>query len=929
MSGDLSESDSGDKTPRTPGRWSDDEDRYGNTTPYQDINIDDAYERMSIDGKEQAGDIDMGSSDNGSSASYEEDPETSESYSETSESSYREEEPEGDTFMDYDASDAKEEQPVFDIKDDIKTIDEFFKKNEYVIIRVLDENEQKEHIAEQVREILLKQPWKTKFNILGDSSGELLDLAVVKDEHINQLTKPLSENERKKYAAAWPMSIRRGGCADPQAFHLKKVWEVRQNKKLSVIAKAIMKERHITKKEERVPGALYRTSIMTDDELPDDIWVTIDTSIQQLPNDVHNKWTSTSLEDAINDKTEMKRLEGKLMYTDSTFEFVSSGDDLFAYELLNKWNTSEGTDGYYKSSSKEKKEKHYYKFTAGIAEEYKDRKQTIVVPAGCAIFWSQHLLYKEQENPTDRIQFGMYLGYRTAKSRKNYNEISKIDELDDRLRCTALGVAPKLYPNLEPVEYPPMKPTNDMARRLDPHWPGLKTKTVYGERYLDTLLPVAKREYTGPLLNDLGKNLLGYKPTSLGSNSNILSKSVGTNIWKKLALENRIELLVEMDVKIEYEPKKIAQGDASGDEDDRGDEDDTLAGTLSDAMKKMKEKIMEEVYKEWRCIKEYDAIEVEKAIKNHGAEQYFHKKGAKGVGGTASYENEFTKWLDKERMKEMISEIKKKKTMRKKRDKGEPKPKPRGKNAVQELEYEDKEFEERAKGIISTFTKKNFTNDTPIKCWKELQSNLTCLRNKTFPPALSSALKSLITHFNNPAKWNIFYKTCCSAASVKLTQRENDLKNKIVDEVFEKFNPDGIDDIEDILEDVMTTGEEKLLADLIIKKELESMYEKWMHEEDIDADWKSLYGSNDIYDNISAKYTKKLISENISKLKKKKKNSEDFLSEMKEAYKKLKEKKDRDEEYLRDLDGMIQHWGKGGSTTYQSPPPIYDTLRLH
>ena len=211
--------------------------------------------------------------------------------------------------------------------------------------------------------------------------------------------------------------------------------------------------------------------------------------------------------------------------------------------------------------------------------------------------------------------------------------------------------------------------------------------------------------------------------------------------------------------------------------------------------------------------------------------------------------------------------------------------------------------------FISTFTEEKRTADTPIKCWKKLQSNFKCLRNKTFPPALSLALKNLIINFDNEAKWDIFYKTCCSAASVKLTERENDLKNKIVDEVFQKFNPSGIDDIEEVLEDVMTTDEEKLLAQLIKKEaKLESTYEKWKENEDIDADWKSLFGSNDIYDKISAIYTKKLISENISKLQKKRNFSEEFLSEMKGAYKKLNGKKGRDEEYLQDLDGMIQHW---------------------
>jgi hypothetical protein len=376
---------------------------------------------------------------------------------------------------------------VFEKDADRDLIKAFFEENGYVIVRVLNKEECLNNIKAQVKHVLLKQPWLETLEVKDEMP---LDFEKDPDRYVSVLTRDkLTKSTLQHYESVWPLHAGFGACCDPQVFHLEEVWRIRENTNLYNIASTILQK--------------------------EELWVEINRSIQKLPGKGEDEFLHWDV-DFLNEKwAKDESISGKLMFTSGTFICVPGTSTKAFHELF-----------------KENYGMHYHqqhKAKLGLDPKKSDplnlkqKRVSIPVPAGCAIFWSKWLLHGVQRNPLDaHIQFGTYIGYMPAVSRKDYKRKAGIEEAEDRIHSFKRGCAPKLWPSLDKIHYYPFR-YNNFPQHLKPFtektredWPGRATKTIKsgpkkGE-VLDDLLPVIDEEYVRPKLSKLGKRLLGKKP---------------------------------------------------------------------------------------------------------------------------------------------------------------------------------------------------------------------------------------------------------------------------------------------------------------------------------------------------------------------------------------------------------------------------------
>ena len=373
-----------------------------------------------------------------------------------------------------------------DDTDGIKAHLEFFG---FAVVRVLDAEQCKEAIKDQIENILLKQPWIQKLVVKDRATGEVLDIHVDTDRYIAELTTPgIPKEALKHYEEVWPMHIGFGACCDPNAFHLRTMWNVRQDEDLCRLMQSIF-------------GRLM-------------VHVDINRGIQKLPlrgEDEFLHWDKAVL-DPDTDDNPFPEVCGKVMFTDGSFVCVpGTHTQVFMEEFRAKYAAlyprAKPTDAKFGLDPEKPDPMHL-----------RSQRESIAIPAGCAIFWSPFLLHGTEKSPRSAgIAFGMYLGYLLDIDRPAYDG----DERQDRIDSFMEGRAPRMWPSLDRVHYFPWRFFNfpqhikKYVEKTEEGYEGRDVHTIKSGPKKGTqfplLRPVLDPDYTPAALTETGEMLLGKR----------------------------------------------------------------------------------------------------------------------------------------------------------------------------------------------------------------------------------------------------------------------------------------------------------------------------------------------------------------------------------------------------------------------------------
>lgn len=279
----------------------------------------------------------------------------------------------------------------------IKTPDErqraknFFDKHGLVALKVLDDNQCKEMIMEQFYNIIDNQPLRDPLKWM--KTGKQFR-AFNKDEIYEFLTQEGHTSQQiAEFDRAWPMHKQFGATCDPEVFHLKGVWDVRQNKDIFEMQKLLL---DTTKCDENR------------------IRVDINRSIQKIPGKGDEDLFHWDRDVRFyKESTGCSGTQGKLMYTPSRFtaipgthkkkfleKFFEYDLDKNQYETLDEWIT------------KQPKHKDKYSVSKDKHSELEKLLVPFHIPTGCLVIWTDMLLHAHSKTPIkNAIEFGMYLGY--------------------------------------------------------------------------------------------------------------------------------------------------------------------------------------------------------------------------------------------------------------------------------------------------------------------------------------------------------------------------------------------------------------------------------------------------------------------------------------------------------------------------------------
>ena len=123
-----------------------------------------------------------------------------------------------------------------------------------VVLKILDQATCDNLVIEQWRELILRQNWKEEhmIKVRGDD-GRVLDVNEPGDrqEFLRAVTSPLTAAVLKRYNAGWCMHSGFGAACDNVVFHLKGVWDIRQDEDIYKIASTITGETRLWVDENR------------------------------------------------------------------------------------------------------------------------------------------------------------------------------------------------------------------------------------------------------------------------------------------------------------------------------------------------------------------------------------------------------------------------------------------------------------------------------------------------------------------------------------------------------------------------------------------------------------------------------------------------------------------------------------------------------
>ena len=381
---------------------------------------------------------------------------------------------------------------------DVANIAAHYEKHGYAVVQTCDPLMCRQAIAEQVKKILLAQPWMKKLVVKDRATGEVLDIDLHEERYVKELITPgIPAKARKHYDDVWPMHKTFGACCDPSAFHLHFQWKLRQKESLYIIATAIMKN-----------GKLF---------------VALDRCIQKAPGKgepefLHWDLNVQKMEDRLPDDLQ-PNVCIKVCFTEAEFICVpGTHTQKFAEEFNAEYgplypNVKKGASKFGMDPAKPDPMK------------LREKREAIKLPAGCAIFWSPYMLHGTKKSPTNGgVTFGMYMGYLREINRPGYtsDRLGIISEIKDRFASYKEGRAPKLFPSMDEVHYMPKCFSNypDQAeryvRKTPPGYKGRSTREVKSGknkgRIYEILVPVLDPNYVPPELDMLGKRLLGIEP---------------------------------------------------------------------------------------------------------------------------------------------------------------------------------------------------------------------------------------------------------------------------------------------------------------------------------------------------------------------------------------------------------------------------------
>jgi len=201
---------------------------------------------------------------------------------------------------------------------------------------------------------------------------------------------------------------------------------------------------------------------------------------------------------------------GKVCYTKSRFVCVPGTHTEDFHKRFN-----EAYRGIYKSV-KESATKFNIIQNREDPFDLKSKRKIIRISGGCMVMWNPLLLHGQTKTPkSSPTEYGTYLGYFTAGSRKKYETISGVGEKQDRIDSYTLGRAPKLWPSLDRIHYYPKRFQNfpkiliSYIRKLPKDHPIISSRITKNGKTLPHLIPIPNPEYCPPPLTELGKLLLG------------------------------------------------------------------------------------------------------------------------------------------------------------------------------------------------------------------------------------------------------------------------------------------------------------------------------------------------------------------------------------------------------------------------------------
>jgi hypothetical protein len=373
---------------------------------------------------------------------------------------------------------------------------EHFNEHGYVVLSgIMDEAAREEFLVEYVKGVLQKQPWASQapFIVRDPTTGSELDIDADRKRYLEVLTMShIDESVVKEYKEAAPFHTSSFGApCDPYVWHMPSVWKVRQNPFMYQAAVRLL-------------------------ENNTRLWVDINRCIYKLPGNDDSEFLHWDLPFLYKEWTPPCAISGKVCIQEGLFICVPKTHTAEMHERICR----EYRPHYPAANESSAK--------FGLAPEKKDPLELfkkcvgVVVPQGCAIYWSEWLLHGVTSLPkTSPIQFGIYLGMLPAVDRRAYKKKCGVGELEDRLASYWEGRAPLLYPSLDSVHHYPHRYQNfinqlqKFADKTPPDYPGLTTRILQsGENKGTPVLhfePVIDPDYIPFQLTDLGERLLGLR----------------------------------------------------------------------------------------------------------------------------------------------------------------------------------------------------------------------------------------------------------------------------------------------------------------------------------------------------------------------------------------------------------------------------------
>lgn len=363
---------------------------------------------------------------------------------------------------------------IFNNGSNVEEMKQFYVDNGYVMIRNRDQGFCEEMVEEQFKEIIQKQPFEEVLK-LRNKDGRVLCIENPEDRKamLDILMSPLSPKLRKEFESKWTLHRGFGACCDPSVWHLKTVWDLRQDPKLYELASCILGR--------------------------DDLWTDVNRPINKLPG---------------------QGLSELLHWDENVFEDAPDGDEIIQAKFMATDGTLVIVPRTHTKEFRERFKEQYSQFFPNKKKIVKtqidpkndpmglfDQKMVITVPAGVTVFWSSKLLHgQEKSDLKSCTNWGTYLGYMTAGTRA---------QLADRLGSFREGRAPEFYPSGDRVLHRTKRATNFpkimgyYIKNIAKGHPTLITNVTKNGKEFADVIPVIDENYVSPELTPLGYFLLG------------------------------------------------------------------------------------------------------------------------------------------------------------------------------------------------------------------------------------------------------------------------------------------------------------------------------------------------------------------------------------------------------------------------------------